>query len=111
YSGARLPELFCGFTRVAGYGPTRYPVACAPQSWAAGAPFLLLGSVLGFEPEADRQRLTLHNPTLPDWMQSLDLGDVRLGEQRLAMRFERSERGTSVILTGSSEIEVHVLPE
>ena len=111
YSGSRLPELFCGLTRVAGYGPTRYPVACAPQSWAAGAPFLLLGSVLGFEPEADRQRLTLHNPTLPDWMQSLDLGDVRLGEQRLAMRFERSERGTSVILTGSSEIEVHVLPE
>jgi len=38
-------------------------------------------------------------------------GDVRLGEQRLTMRFERSERGTSVILTGSSEIEVHVLPE
>ena len=111
YSGSRLPELFCGFTRAVGYGPTRYPVACAPQSWAAGAPFLLLSSALGFEPEADRQRLTLHDPQLPDWMQSLDLGNLRLGEQNLHMRFERSERGTSVILTGASEIEVHVVPK
>ena len=110
YPGSRLPELFCGFTRAAGYGPTRYPVACAPQSWAAGAPFLLLSSVLGFEPEAERQRLTLRDPQLPDWMHSLDLGDLRLGQQNLHMRFERSERGTSVILTGASEIEVHVLP-
>ncbi len=110
YAGSRLPELFCGFSRVAGYGPTRYPVACAPQSWAAGAPFLLLSSVLGFEPESERQRLTLHDPSLPEWMHSLDLSDLRLGEQRLHLRFERSERGTSVILTGTSEIEVHVVP-
>ena len=34
----RLPELFCGFPRVAGKGPTSYPVACSPQAWAAAAP-------------------------------------------------------------------------
>src|SRR5262249_31125702 len=33
----RLPELFCGFVRRPGEGPTLYPVACAPQSWAAAA--------------------------------------------------------------------------
>jgi glycogen debranching enzyme len=33
----RLPELYCGFPRVAGHGPTPYPVACLPQAWAAGA--------------------------------------------------------------------------
>ena len=110
YAGSRLPELFCGFERVGGYGPTRYPVACAPQSWAAGAPFLLLSAALGFEPEAEHQRLTLHDPTLPDWMHSLDLGHLRLGSQDLHLRFERSDRGTSVILAGATEIEVHVVP-
>jgi glycogen debranching enzyme len=27
----RLPELFCGFQRAKGRGPTLYPVACTPQ--------------------------------------------------------------------------------
>ena len=34
----RLPELFCGFPRRPGRGPTLYPVACSPQAWAAAAP-------------------------------------------------------------------------
>ena len=34
----RLPELFCGFPRRRGQGPTFYPVACAPQAWAAATP-------------------------------------------------------------------------
>ncbi len=110
YAGSRLPELFCGFDRVGGYGPTRYPVACAPQSWAAGASFLLLSASLGFQPEAEHGRLTLRDPTLPDWMHSLDLGNLRLGSQDLHLRFERSERATSVILASASEIEVHVVP-
>ena len=32
----RMPELFCGFHRRAGEGPTLYPVACSPQAWSAG---------------------------------------------------------------------------
>ena len=35
----RLPELFCGFQRQRGRGPTLYPVACAPQAWASATPF------------------------------------------------------------------------
>jgi glycogen debranching enzyme len=31
----RLPELFCGFIQRPGEGPTLYPVACNPQSWAS----------------------------------------------------------------------------
>ena len=50
----RLPELFCGFPRRGGQGPTAYPVACAPQAWAAAAPIGLLGACLGlsFDPAA-----------------------------------------------------------
>ena len=48
----RLPELFCGFPRQRGAGPTFYPVACSPQAWAAAAPLSLIQSCLGltFDP-------------------------------------------------------------
>ena len=42
----RLPELFCGFHRRPGEGPTLYPVACSPQAWAAGVVFHLIQSCL-----------------------------------------------------------------
>ena len=42
----RMPELFCGFPRREDEGPTLYPVACAPQAWAAGSVFLLLSAWL-----------------------------------------------------------------
>jgi glycogen debranching enzyme len=38
----RLPELICGFHRRQDGFPTLYPVACTPQTWSAGAVFLLL---------------------------------------------------------------------
>ncbi|AMM85307.1 hypothetical protein AZF01_13865 [Martelella sp. AD-3] len=38
----RLPELYCGFVRQRGKGPTFYPVSCIPQAWAAAAPLFLL---------------------------------------------------------------------
>jgi glycogen debranching enzyme len=42
-----MPELFCGFPRRTGEGPTLYPVSCAPQAWAAGALFMLLEACSG----------------------------------------------------------------
>ena len=38
----RLPELYCGFRRRRGAGPTLYPVACSPQAWASGSLFLTI---------------------------------------------------------------------
>ena len=43
----RIPELYCGFRRRPGRGPTLYPAACSPQAWAAGAPFSMLQTMLG----------------------------------------------------------------
>ena len=49
--GGRLPELFCGFDRGAFPAPVPYPAACAPQAWAAAAPYWLLRTtLLGLEP-------------------------------------------------------------
>src|SRR5262249_14463676 len=43
----RMPELFCGFPRRSNAGPTAYPLACAPQAWAAASIYALLASALG----------------------------------------------------------------
>jgi glycogen debranching enzyme len=53
----RLPELFCGFERRPCEGPTRYPVACLPQAWAAGSPFLLVQAILGLTVDGARGQL------------------------------------------------------
>lgn len=110
YEGARLPELFCGFSRRHGYGPTRYPVACSPQAWASGAPFLLLSSILGFEPEAERQRLILRRPSLPDWLEKIELRGLRLGQQQAHLRFTRTGDDTAVTVSEDMGVDVHVAP-
>ena len=62
---SRLPELFCGFQRRPGEGPTLYPVACAPQTWASASVFLLLQACLGLTVEAQecRVRCSLADPS------------------------------------------------
>ncbi len=110
YEGARLPELFCGFSRLHGYGPTRYPVACSPQSWAAGAPFLLISSILGFEPDAAHGRIALRRPMLPEWLHRLEMRGLRLGGHNGQLRFDRSGSETAVVLSQYSEIDIQVLP-
>lgn len=76
----RLPELFCGFARRAGEGPTLYPVACSPQSWAAAAPFLLLKAVLGLFVEAHERRIRFAYPVLPPFLEVVELSNLRVGD-------------------------------
>jgi glycogen debranching enzyme len=111
YEGARLPELFCGFSRQHGFGPTRYPVACSPQSWAAGAPFLLISAMLGFEPDAEHRRLALRRPTLPNWLNRIEIDGLRVGGLNGRLHFERSGGETAIVLAQPSEIDIHVLPK
>ncbi len=55
--GGRLPELFCGFDRADFAAPVAYPTSCSPQAWAAAAPFLLLRTLLRFEPAVPSGRV------------------------------------------------------
>jgi len=68
----RLPELICGFNRRSGDAPTLYPVACAPQAWAAGAVSMLLQACLGLQVDGVGHRVTFAHTVLPediDWLQ------------------------------------------
>jgi len=85
----RLPELFCGVQRREFDEPVHYPVSCSPQAWASGAFFLMLTSVLGIRPSAPRKELNIINPVLPDWLDHLQIRNLRVGESRVALDFTR----------------------
>jgi glycogen debranching enzyme len=113
----RTPELFCGFRRRTGRGPTLYPAACSPQAWAAGAPFLLLHGMLGVAFDHAAHRIRLIRPALPEFIgdvtvRNLSLGggsvDFTLRRQgaRISLDVLRASEGVTVKLdSGSSAAE------
>ncbi|MGH7828474.1 MAG: amylo-alpha-1,6-glucosidase [Candidatus Binatia bacterium] len=92
----RLPELFCGFTRRDGEGPTLYPVACAPQAWAAGSVFLLLQSCLGLSIDATESRVYFTSPLLPACIEEVHIKNLRVGKSHLDLVVDRSFQGIGV---------------
>jgi glycogen debranching enzyme len=86
----RLPELFCGVDRRPGQGPTLYPVACSPQSWSAGAVFLLLQACLGISVEAGDKRLVFDRPYLPDGIPQLRIRGLPVANGRISLFLERN---------------------
>ena len=97
--GYRLPELFAGFGRAEFEMPVPYPVACQPQAWAAGAiPYLVTGA-LGLVPDALARRLRVRRPSLPDWLNRVEVRNLRLAGSRIDLLFERAGAGEQVALT------------
>jgi glycogen debranching enzyme len=97
----RLPELFCGFRRAKGRGPTIYPVACAPQAWASATPFTLLEAALGLEFDARRREIRLRNPRLPSFLNEVMLRDLRLGASSVDLRIRRHGNDISLEVVGT----------
>lgn len=93
YRMYRLPEVFCGFPKKEFDLPVRYPVACHPQAWAAGAVPYMLTALLGLAPEAFEGRLRIVRPHLPDDCGSLELHRLRVGQARIDLRFARADGG------------------
>jgi glycogen debranching enzyme len=105
----RLPELFCGFERRRGKAPTPYPVACAPQAWAACAPFTLLQACLGAEIDAASATVILRRPRLPPFIDWLAVRGLRIGEARLDLMFRRHDSSVAVNLlerAGDADVQV-----
>ena len=92
----RLPELFCGFGRRTGEGPTLYPVACSPQAWAAGAVFLLLQTCLGLSIQANQSTVSLTSPSLPEFVSEVHIDNLRVGSGTVGLVMDRAFRGIGV---------------
>jgi glycogen debranching enzyme len=102
----QLPELYAGIGRDEGNFPVQYLGANVPQAWAAGSVFSMIQALLGIQPDAPRNRLVV-DPVLPDWLPDLTLRDLRLGEQKLDMRFRRvGERTEFEVLRGDASLVV-----
>ena len=107
----RLPELFCGFPRIDAPDPVPYPVACSPQAWSAGAPFLFLETMLGLRAHAERAELELWHPHLPDWLGRVTLRDVRVGDASVDLLFHRWRGTTSAEVlrkTGTLDVTIRL---
>jgi glycogen debranching enzyme len=92
----RLPELFCGFPRRAGEGPTLYPVACAPQSWAAASVFFLLQACLGLEVQSDPPTLFFRRACLPEAIPRVQITNLRVGGGSLDIALDRAGQSVAV---------------
>ena len=106
----RLPELFCGFRREKGRGPTLYPVACAPQAWASATPFTLLEAALGLEFDASHGEIRLRNPRLPAFINDVVLRDLQLGPSSVDLRVRRHGDDVSLeVLRTRGQIRVSIV--
>ena len=110
--GYRLPELFAGFSRTEFETPVPYPVACQPQAWAAGAIPYLTTSGLGLVPDALERRLRVRRPSLPRWLNRVEVRGLRVADARVDLLFERAASGEQVALTDARiEGDVEVVLE
>lgn len=105
----RMPELFCGFHRRAdGSGPTLYPVACAPQAWAAGSVFLLLQACLSIRiTNREKPSLSISQPSLPEAFESIYIDHLQIGNGSVGLALHRTKQGVSVETTRQQGVEVN----
>lgn len=106
----RLPELYCGFRRQPGEGPTLYPVACSPQAWASGALFMMLQASLGLTIDAVQSKLSFRNPALPDWLGLITIRGLRVGKGQVDLDIRRHLHDVEIsVLNRKGNVQVMVI--
>lgn len=95
----RMPELFCGFPRREGEGPTPYPVACAPQSWAAASVFLFLQAVIGLSINVTEHQVQFSHPILSEFLTSVRIRRLKVdtSEVDLSVEFQNQHTGVKIL--------------
>jgi glycogen debranching enzyme len=106
----RMPELFCGFDQAAGEGPVLYPVACAPQAWAAAAVVLLLQACLGLEISGPQKRICFTHPSLPAALGELRIHNLEVAGASIDLLLVRHEQDVGVnVLRRDGDVQVLVV--
>ena len=106
----RLPELFCGFHRRNGEGPTLYPVACSPQAWAAGVVFQLMQACLRLSIDPASRRLYVRRAKLPSFLTYARMCNLQLPFGKVDLLFERHPGDVGVTVLGKhGEFEIVVV--
>ena len=69
----RLPEVFAGYAAELTGVPVVFPTASRPQAWSAGAPLLLITTMLGLTPSPDGPTA---DPELPPEIEFIELRNL-----------------------------------
>ncbi len=103
----RLPELFCGFPRRPGQGPTSYPVACSPQAWAAATLPAFVQASLGLSFDPSARAVRFDRPDLPGFLDSLTLRNLSLDGARVSVLISRTPGEVAVsVIRRDGDIQV-----
>jgi glycogen debranching enzyme len=105
----RLPELFCGFPRRRRAGPILYPVACAPQAWAAAAPFSLIQCCLGVGFEAGSRKITFDRPAMPAFLDRIVLRRLSLDGGSVSVALHGAGREVTLDVLSSEGLDVSLI--
>ena len=105
----RLPELYCGFPRRLGEPPVGYPVACLPQAWSSGAPFMLLQACLGIRIDARMRTVHVDRPELPAELDRLLVQHLPVADRCVDLCFERHEGRVIARSLGKASNGVQIL--
>ncbi|WP_324645169.1 glycogen debranching N-terminal domain-containing protein [Pseudarthrobacter sp. LT1] len=90
FSGGRLPELFCGFSREQVAEPVPYPTACSPQAWAATAPIMLITCLMRYDAHVSRGGFWM-DPALPQSYGNLHITNAPLAGGRITIDIRDGE--------------------
>ena len=105
----RMPELFCGFEREPGEGPVPYPVACAPQAWAASSVFLLVQAALGLEVSGLEKQVWFRKPRLPACLPDLRITNLEVAGASIDLLLVRHGEDVAVnVLRRTGDLAVIV---
>lgn len=105
----RIPELFCGFERRRAEGPTSYPVACSPQAWAVASVFMMIQACLGIEINANQNCIYFNEPSLPNFLNYLEIDDLKINSGSISFRAEKQEGSVAInVLQKTGNIDVIV---
>jgi glycogen debranching enzyme len=106
----RMPELFCGFAQGPGEGPVLYPVACAPQAWAAASVFLLFQACLGLGINGPDRHVSFTRPQLPASLGELRIHNLQVAGATVDLLLVRHENDVGVnVLRRDGNVRVTVV--
>lgn len=103
FTNQRLPELYCGFPRHSGEGPTHYPVACSPQAWAVATVFACIQAAIGLEIDAKARTLNFLRPALPPYIDCVCVKGLQVGGARCDLFLNRYEDDVAVSIRGKPD--------
>lgn len=106
----RLPELFCGFLRRPGEGPTAYPVACSPQAWSVASAFMVIQALLGMEIIEKEGLIRFYKPVLPGFIDSMEIRNLRFGNDRLDFEFLKTDSTVKIgLIRKNTHVKVEIV--